>query len=139
MAVSVFPRSTLLDHVSFVSKIRIESDDRTQRWIKKYENRGFTVVGATSDSVMDSMSHIIYGRRNILDGHSWKIRLDGEDPNFYIFDIGFFLTISAPCFNPLRGIFGPMRIAIDFEVMSHSTGVVPDGSILRVAEPMVWR
>jgi len=78
MAVSVFPRSTVIDRISFVTKIRIESEERTKRWKRKYEDRGFSIIDGESDAPLWLENSLVCGRRDAMDSLCWKIYLDGK-------------------------------------------------------------
>jgi len=83
MAVSVFPRSTILDRVSFVTKIRAETEERSKRWTKKYENRGFSVIDGEYDVPPRLEKSLVHGRRDAVDSHCWKIYFDSRLPTLF--------------------------------------------------------
>jgi hypothetical protein len=77
--VSVFPRSTLLDHVSFVTRTRVESRARCLAWYTKYKNRGFQVLDChKSASKSNWHGDIWYGDRRVGDVRCWTIRFQGD-------------------------------------------------------------
>ncbi|PPQ97060.1 hypothetical protein CVT26_001242 [Gymnopilus dilepis] len=113
--VSVFPWSTFVDRVSYVSKIRRESDARVAGWKKKYEGRGFLVKAGGSE-VLQTLER---GSRFVGDRRSWSMVFDD-------------------CAPLSRGYYGHQNIHIRFEVLLEDSGVVAHGSCIRVAEPYIW-
>ncbi|PPQ74440.1 hypothetical protein CVT26_001421 [Gymnopilus dilepis] len=116
-AISVFPLSTFVHRVSYISKIRTESTRRTEAWISKYEARGFKVVGSCNS---EEAQHVVSGFRYAGDCMSWKI--------------GLFEDKEAE-----RGVYGPPVLGVGFEVLMRDNLAVKNDSYLRIAEPFVWR
>ena len=78
--VSVFPWSTFVDRISYVSKIRRETESRVSGWTKKYENRGFLVKAGGSE-VSQALER---GSRFVGDRHSWNMVFDGESSHILL-------------------------------------------------------
>ncbi|PPQ66494.1 hypothetical protein CVT26_011182 [Gymnopilus dilepis] len=110
-AISVFPLSTLVHRLSYISRIREESDARSDGWMKKYEERGFVFVGPGNQH---EARFFVKGHRHASDQHSWRIR---------------FLHTGE------RSQYGPMIVAVGFEILSLENLAVADGSFIRIAEP----
>jgi len=71
-AVSVFPRSTFIQRVSFIARLRTNN---RQNWIEKYEKRGFTVIGGQRS--LTSKHQLKLGKRCTLDNFCWTIKFQG--------------------------------------------------------------
>ncbi|KAJ3501881.1 hypothetical protein NLJ89_g9141 [Agrocybe chaxingu] len=112
-AVCVFPRATLVDRRSFVTKIRPQHKEEWQRWLQKYRSRGFSVVEDAVD-----VESVLLGSRYIGDSHTFVV---------YFQDM-----------PPTRSIYGNHGLVYRFDVLDRSSGVVADGACLRVAEPYIW-
>ncbi|PPQ74738.1 hypothetical protein CVT26_005070 [Gymnopilus dilepis] len=116
-AIAVFPFSTFVQRVSYISKIRVESSQRTEKWISKYEERGFKMVGAHNPEEAKGVASVF---RYPGDSMSWKIGL-------------------FPDKEEARGLYGSVFSGVGFEVLTRDNFAVTSGSYLRVAEPFVWR
>jgi len=77
MAVSVFPRSTFVDRVSFIAKTRFEAPSRTSRWVEKYTKRGFKIIGKDTESIQMA-NRLGPGRRKVGDGWCWSIPFESK-------------------------------------------------------------
>ncbi|PPQ83057.1 hypothetical protein CVT26_011788 [Gymnopilus dilepis] len=89
--VSVFPWSTFVDRVSYISRIRRENEARVSGWTKKYEKRGF-LVKAGGAEVSQALER---GSRFVGDRHSWNMVFDGESLHFAAIFVKF-LMIGIP-------------------------------------------
>lgn len=72
MAVSLFPRSTFVDRISYVTRDvnRTEED-----WIVKYRQRGFEIVMAGGVPSGDS-DEVQEWERHVGDAHTWIMPFD---------------------------------------------------------------
>ncbi|PPQ81904.1 LOW QUALITY PROTEIN: hypothetical protein CVT26_003944 [Gymnopilus dilepis] len=113
---SVFPWATFVERISYVCRIRQESEARIEGWTKKYEGRGFLVSGGGSSP----NPTLVRGRRFVGDKFTWRISFKGS-------------------VDRSEGYYGPPNTRVWFEVLLSDSGAVREGCCVRIAEPYVWR
>ena len=140
-AVSVFPRSTFIDKVTYTS--RDATDDQRRIWFGTYDKLGLGVVTPYRSSVAPNRHEIAFWERAVGDRHTWvmpfgKHSKSGErliqsrvislNPAAYYAD-----DPGARC----RPEISPSRVP--FEVLSYHYGVTANGAYIRIAPPLIYR
>ncbi|PPR00586.1 hypothetical protein CVT26_009861 [Gymnopilus dilepis] len=122
-AVSIFPRSTFIDRLSYTSKVQEKALIEKPKWRIKYERRGFTFRDDTdSYSAVRNLICQTSILRSVQDKFSWQIPFPNEQT-----------------WNALPPPYGTLKIDYDFEVLVKDRNVVAKGCCIKVAEPYVWR
>ncbi|PPQ65617.1 hypothetical protein CVT26_000559 [Gymnopilus dilepis] len=118
-AISVFPRSTFIHRLSYISSTQLGNSNRFPTWRSKYERRGFTFMDGFS---RPNNHFLVTGPRFVMDRFCWHIHFRNE-----------------PFRDLKRPYYGDHNLKLHFEILTRSSGVVAEGAYIRVAEPLIWR
>ncbi|KAJ3494879.1 hypothetical protein NLJ89_g10719 [Agrocybe chaxingu] len=116
-AVCLFPRSTLVDRISYIAHSEGNSLLAPKGWVKKYSARGYQVVGRRQHG---HVPEPVYGKRFVTDELCWTVHFN--------------LNVVKG-----RGIYRKLDLTVPFEVLHPDSGTVSGSAFLRVAEPLVWQ
>ncbi|KAI0713863.1 hypothetical protein C8Q76DRAFT_693648 [Earliella scabrosa] len=117
-AVSLFPRSTFVDRVTYTCR---EVGRASHDWITKYHGRGFEVVTAGGVPTVEEPAELSEWQRWVGDSLSWVLPFAASASDMRG-------VVSCPLYNP----------KIRFEVLPYGYAVAPTGAYLRVGPPFVY-
>lgn len=142
--VSLFPKSTFVDRISYVTQDRTRTGED---WIVKYRKRGFEIVveGGVPSKESDELDA---WERHVGDAYTWVMPFDAAGEYgmpFRVLGDWNFLWIFRDCRFLLpyglarRAVREYQQSPIRFEVIQHGYGVAPPGAYLRVSVPFIYR
>ena len=140
-AVSIFPRSTFIDKVTYTS--RDATDDQRRVWFKTYDELGLKVVTPYRSSTAPNRHEIAFWERAVGDRHTWVIpfcnysKCGAQPIQIRVIQLTPFAYYAD---EPGVKIHAEVRLSkVSFEVLSYHYGVAANGAYLRIAPPLVYR
>ncbi|KAF6765292.1 hypothetical protein DFP72DRAFT_870617 [Ephemerocybe angulata] len=123
-AVSVFPKTTFLKRVGYVTSRRSLGNAPKPSWIVKYEKRGYTF------DLHSRHPSVELADRSTGDNRCWRIAFDSDEPN---------AEIEAEANNAIYGPLGLDELKFELSwVPEEENGRLPVRFRLGIYEPELW-
>ena len=128
-AVAVFPRSTFVNHTSYICNNRPEAAESTAAWMQKYKARGFQII----DKCTPCDGHDIqFGNREVFDNHSWIIPFGSTKD--LVLQCRIVHTCDTGTLHPSSAGYD-RALNVPFQVLHWNIGVTCENAYLHIAEP----
>ncbi|KAI9062917.1 hypothetical protein FKP32DRAFT_1548829, partial [Trametes sanguinea] len=134
-AVSLFPRTTFIDHTSLICQDVTRNPYVHNTWIKKYRKRGFRVIGA-GDTIPCTFE-LRYWQRIVGDSLTWIIPFDRRGMGYQLLTAITLAKMTSSAVSSTVEVPNNVH-AFYFEVLPHFYEVAAAGAAIRVGPRFVY-